>query len=298
MIQFDKENVIIDEKFQKSCELLLQKWFKKNIDKSKLFEFTNSHLVDISVKILFDNDTKKLLEELIINDPTAFIKIIKNKNRKGALIWSDDSSFDENDDSFSSSYDATLDNSINQPNQNNFNFNLFNYNNNNNYNNYNNNYNNNHRRRRRRNNHNNNHNNHYLNIINNSYEEEIKRYCKAQAYVYVKLVDSKLFKEINWKNKLNDNEDGVFIYLSNNHQYKVKKDYSDYDFTIKNRSNITYKISVKNGEGYDLKFTFKNTQWNALNNELISVIFAFVSLRDENNPDIIHFSKNILLNEL
>lgn len=277
----------------------MQKWFKEHKDKTNLFEFTYSHIVDISVKILFDENTKKILEELIINNPSALINIIKNKNRNGAFLWSDDSSFDENDDSFSSSFDATLDNSVIQANPNNFNYNLFNFNNNN--------HRNGRRRRRRRNNHNNHyyndyHNNYnindnHVNLINNAYEEGIKKYCKAQAYVYEKLADSNLFQEINWKNKLNENEDGLLIYLPNNHSYKVKKDYSNYDFIIKTHHNITYKISVKNGEGYDLKFTFDNTQWNTLNNELISVVFAFVSLRDENNPEI-YFSKNILLNDL
>ena len=282
-IQTDKENVKIEEKFQKAIQLLLQKWFKEHKDKINLFNFTKTHLVDIHVKILFDERIKKILEDLLIDDPLALIEILKFQDPNAPFFWSDESFIDNNDDSVSSSFDATLDSSVNQANHNYFNFNLYNYNNYNNYN---------HRRRR----------NYYYfgNSIRNRYEEGIKKYCKAQAYVYEKLVDSHLFKEVDWKNKLSENEDGQLINISNIHIYNVKKSYSNYDFIVKTYNNKTYKISVKNGdsvEGSNLKFNFGYSQWNSLNNELKSVVFAFVSLRSEIYPDI-YFSKNIMLNEL
>ena len=307
MIQKDKENVKIEENFQKSCQLLLQNWFKEHKDKIKLFEFTYSHLVDISVKILFDEKTKKIFETLLIEDPLVVIDMIKFNDPYAPFLY-DESMIEQNEDSsLSSSFDATLDNSRIQRNQNNiFNlFNAFNNNNNNNYNyqNNNNNYYNYHninynRRRRHRYNYVNNAN--FGNIYANRYDEEIKKYCKAQAYVYQKLLDSNLFSQIDWKNKLNENEEGELIILSNGLRYKVKKDYSNYDFIIKTKHDKNYKISVKIGENKsnsDIDFNFRYSQWISLNSELKSIVFAFVSLKNENNPEI-YFSRNLLLDEL
>ena len=303
------EKVKIDENFKKACELLIQKWFNEHKDKTELFEFTNSHLVDISVKILFDKETKNILEEMLISDPKKLMQMIKNRNSNMIFFYDDESIINEDDESsLSSSFDATLDNSIN-PENNNFNLNLFNFGNNSG---------NRRRRRRRRNNHHggrggnwdnidfggyagngdNSHN--FANSIMNSYNEDIKNYCKAQAYVYQKLVDSHLFKEIDWKNKVNENEEGELIIIDNNHRYNVKKSYSNYDFMVKTNEDKNFKISVKHGkisESSDLKFIFRYSQWNTLGNELNSVVFAFIYLNYGNEPEI-HFSKKLGLNEL
>ena len=317
------ESVKIDDNVKNSCELLIQKWFKQHKDKIFLFEFINSHLVDISVKILFDKESKNILEELLINNPESLIEMIKYKKPVPFFYGDsdDESIINENEEfSLSSSFDATLDDSINQGNYgNNFNFNLFNFGHNNN---------NRRRRRRRRNNHggnrgnegyidnlgylgggffnyggnrnNGNNNQNIENSLMNAYNEGIKNYCKAQVYVYQELVNSHLFREIDWKNKVNENEEGELIILPNEQRYKVKKTYSNYDFVVKTNENKIYKISVKNGknvEGSDLRFIIKYSQWNTLDNELNSMIFAFIYLKYGNEPEI-HFSKNLKLNEL
>ena len=292
MIQTEKGNVEIDENFQKACQLLFQKWFKKYEDKIQLFEFTKSHLVDISVKILFDENVKQILEELLIDDPLSLIDILKKKhsNEFPPNQLPDESSIEDKDKSLSFSFNTNLDNLSNQANQNNLNINLINNINNNSINNNN------------KNDHKNQQRNKYRNDGNsgqNRYEVQIRKFCMAQAYVYEKLVDSHLFQEINWKNKLPENENGELIILPNNHKYNVKKSFSNYDFIIKNKNNESYKISVKIGKfskNY-MKFNFKYSQWSSLNTELKSIVFAFVSLKSENNPQI-YFTKNILLNEL
>ena len=181
---------------------------------------------------------------------------------------------------------------------NNFNNNNNNYNNNN-YNNNNYNYNNN-RRRYYYYYYGNNNNNNYINSIRNRYNEGIRKFCLAQAFVYEKLLESNKFDEVDWKNQINENEEGELIILPNSHRYKVKKSMSNYDFIVKTHHNKQYKISVKRGTSSRnsyLKFSFNYSQWNMFNTEQQSIIIAFVSLNNENNPEI-YFAKNIDLSEL
>ena len=295
LLQTKDETFKIDENAQKACKLLIQKWFKEHKDKHNLFEFTKSHLVDISVKILFDEKTKNILDDLLINDYEGFIEIIKFQDPNAPLLWLDESFIEEEESSdlSISSFDATLDNTVNQGYQNNFNFINFNNNNNNNYNNY-------QRYLYRHYYRNNRHNNYYRELIRNRYNEGMHKYCLAQAYVYEKLLDSHLFSEINWKNKISENEEGELVILENSHRYNVKKSYSNYDFTVKTNQNKEYKISVKrecNSKNSDLKYKFSYSQWTSFNGELKSVVLAFVSLKYLNDPDI-YFTKNISLAEL
>ena len=133
------------------------------------------------------------------------------------------------------------------------------------------------------------------------YEEGLKKYCLAQALVYEKLLESNLFNEINWINKLSDIEEGELVILGNGHRYKVKKVVSDFEFKVKtNNQNKEYKIKVKRGEnsrGYYLKYNFNNSEWNLFKNESQSFIFAFVNLKNENQPEIL-FNKTLKLDEL
>ena len=334
-----EEDFKIDENIQKTFKLLIQKWLKEHRDKIELFEFIKSHLADISLKILFDKNVKKTLDNLLISDPKAFIEMLTLPNPP--LFFSDFSVIDENEDDDDDSFDGTRDISLNQGNQNlifnNFAFgniqnNDNNNNNNNNYNYYYNFNNNNNRRRSRRrnrnrnrnnNNNNNNDNNYndnnfsynnynfnnsnydYNNISNNidmtriRIEERMKKYCMAQAYVYEKCLTSHLFIDVIWNNKINENEEGELVILGNSHRYKVKKVDSEYDLIVKTNENKEYKIKVKSGENSNscyLKFKYSSSQWSLFNNESLSVIFAFVSLKNE-EPEII-FAKNLDLNNL
>ena len=88
--------------------------------------------------------------------------------------------------------------------------------------------------------------------------------------------------------------------MNNSHRYKIKKSDFPYDFIVKTKENKLYKISVKNGEKSKnsyLKFSFNSNQWDLFYKEPESIIIAFVSLRNENNPEI-YFERNINLNEL
>ena len=320
-LQIKDEDIKIDENLKKGCQLLLHKWFKEHQDKKNLFEFISKHLVDISVKILFDEETKNILDEILISDPEAFIEMIKFQSPNAPFFYTDESTIDIIDES---SFDATRDNSINQRNQ--INFNLFNFNNNNviNHNNNNNaiNHNNNnnvinHNNNNSNNNNNNNYynwyrhyrsrinyresnNNNYIDWARIRYEEGIKKYCKTQAYIYEKLLESHIFNEIVWINRISEDQEGELIILENSHRYKVKKTIPNYEFTVKTNQNKRYKIKVKIGENSSrcyLKYKYKNSEWNSFKNESESIIFALVSLKNENNPDII-FTKNLKLNEL
>ena len=228
------------------------------------------------------------------------INIIKFQDPNAPLLWLDESFIEEEDSDLSiSSFDATLDNTVNQGNQNNFNFLNFNDNDNDiNY--YYQHYFYRYYNRNNRNNRHNNNNNIFRDVIRNRYNEGMHKYCLAQAYVYEKLMESHLFSEINWKNKISENDEGELVILENSHRYNVKKSYSNYDFTVKTNQNKVYKISVKrecNSRNSDLKYNFSYSQWNSFNGELKSVVLAFVSLKYLNNPDI-YFTKNISLNEL
>ena len=303
-----KEEVKIDDNLKQACGLLIQKWFRENKGKIDLFEFTKNHLVDISVKILLDKKIKDILENLLINDPTTLIEILNFQNPMAPILWSDESMIDDISE-MSMSINETRDNSLVQ--QNNFNhmnfLNFINGNNDNNNDNIINNNNinddnniinignNNNIIRNRRNN---NYNNYLMNIIRNRYDEGIHNYCLSQAYVYEELLASNLFDEINWKNRLDENEYGELITL-NEHRYKVKKVVETFDFIVKTKQNKQYKISVKRGDksrNNYLKFAYTSSQWDLFKNEPQNIIFAFVSL-NRIHPEII-FAKNIDLRDL
>ena len=143
-------------------------------------------------------------------------------------------------------------------------------------------------------------NNNYIDWARIRYEEGIKKYCLAQALIYEKLLDSHLFNVIEWINKVNEDQEGELIILSNGHRYKVKKNVVDFEFKVKTNQNKEYKIKVKRGENSDnayLKFKYNNTEWNLFKNESLDNIFAFINIKNENNPEII-FGKSLKLDEL
>ena len=315
----NKDNKI-EENISKSCKLLIQEWFKNHRDKIELFDFISNHLVDISVKILFDEETKKILNDLLIDDPNSVIEMIKFQGPNAPFLYEESFILPEEESSFDATRDDSMNqnqinlnimNQINNMANNNNNNNIINNNNNNinnNNNHINNNHNNNnnyayyyHRQRRvhHRARNNNNYNYNYIDWARIRIEEGLKKYCLAQAIIYEKLVESNIFNEIVWINKLNDNEEGELIILGNGHRYKVKKSVSDYEFKVKINPNKEYKIKVKKGENLNnsLKYEFNNSEWNLFKNDTQSMIYAFVNLKNENNPDII-FSKAIKLNEL
>ena len=302
-----KEEIKINDNLKQACALLLQKWFKENKTKINLFEFTKNHLVDISVKIILDKKIKDILESLLINDPETLIEMLKFQDPMAPILWSDESMIEEISE-MSMSFSETRDNSLVQ--QDNFNFmnfmNFINANNNNNNiidNNHNNDNNNddininnsiNNMNRR-----NNNYNNYLMNAIRSRYDRGLHNYCLSQAHVYEELLASNLFNEINWRNRLDENEFGELITLSNGHRYNVKKIVETFDFIVKTKQNKQYKISVKRGDksrNNYLKFAYTYPQWELFKDKHQNIIFAFVSL-NRHQPEII-FVKNINLSDL
>ena len=257
------------------------------------------------------------------------------------IIWRDQSSFiDENDRTLINSLNQTRDNSrignnINLNNfnnliNNNYNYNHHNYNhnlnnnnnnlfnnfmnnninninNNNNRNNINNNNNinninnNNNRNNSRNNSRNNNRNNNNINNNNDANNLDLKKYYLCQGYVYENLKNSNLFKEIEWKNKVRENEEGEEITLLNQNKYKVKKPRYEYDFIVITNQDKKFYISVKRGKKIDshkhLYFGFKKKQWDLFGEEQISLILAFVRLLENQEPQIF-YAKNDKINKL
>ena len=175
-------------------------------------------MADISLKILFDESIKRALDNLLINDPNAFIEMIRLPN--SPLFFSNISVIDENenDDEDDDSLDGTRDISLNQGNLNFNNFAFSNIPNNNN---------NNHSRRHRNNNNYNsncsNYSNYNIDRTRIRNEERMKKYCMAQAYVYEKCLESHLFIDVIWDNKISENEEGKLVILGNSHRYNVRK---------------------------------------------------------------------------
>ena len=74
-------NTIIGDNIIEACKELLQKWFKNNMDKRKYFRFINTHIIEISFKILKEQFSKvqKDMENMLINQPDNIV--IKNNQK-------------------------------------------------------------------------------------------------------------------------------------------------------------------------------------------------------------------------
>ena len=142
------------------------------------------------------------------------------------------------------------------------------------------------------------------NIFNNNnvhtIPESLKKYYLAQAYVFEDLNNSKLFKEINWNNKVNNNEEGEEITLINNNKYKIKNSDNLFDFTITSNNNKSTNIIVQvlNEKRYNyIKLKCTVNQWNLFNNEgneQSTSIFALVRFHSYNTPEIFYIKKSNL----
>ena len=217
-----------------------------------------------------------------------------------------------NNNNINNLFNNFINNNINHINNNN---NINNINNNNNNNNRNNNINNNNNianyinsnnNNRNNNNNNNNINNNNNNDANNNINNysnylDLKKYYLCQGYVYENLKNSNLFKEIDWKNKVRENEEGEEITLLNQNKYKVKKPSCEYDFIAITNQDKKFYISVKRGKKIGshkhLYFGFKKKQWDLFEEEQISLILAFVRLLENQEPQIF-YAKNDKINNL
>ena len=133
--------------------------------------------------------------------------------------------------------------------------------------------------------------------------ESLKKYYLAQAYVYEDLINSKLFDQIDWKNKVNNDEEGEEISLLNQNKYKIKKTEFLYDIIITNNKNknINIIVQVLNEKKDNLiKLKCDINQWKLFNNEEKEqnmYIFALVKFGINYTPEI-YYVKKSHLNEL
>ena len=123
----------------------------------------------------------------------------------------------------------------------------------------------------------------------------------CQGYVYENLKNSNLFKEIDWKNKVRENEVGEEITLLNQNKYKVKKPSCEYDFIVITNQDKKFYISVKRGKKIGshkhLYFGFKKKQWDLFEEKQFSLILAFVRLLENQEPQIF-YARNDKINNL
>ena len=66
LLEIQKKDIQIVERFKITCEKLMHEWFIKHDDKKILFDFVNSHISDICTKILYDIKFKDKLDEIFI----------------------------------------------------------------------------------------------------------------------------------------------------------------------------------------------------------------------------------------
>ena len=287
LIETRAKEVKIDENLKKACAKLITEWFAKHKKERKEFEFVNSHIPEISMKIIHEGKYKDYTDDIFIygsmfnlcsyaEEITPKNKINNNnsnnnynennnnnKNYQSHNTYQKTSSYNYNDykekESLNSSYSSESISFINIT-QNN----IFNNNN--------------------------------VHTI----PESLKKYYLAQAYVFEDLNNSKLFKEINWNNKVNNNEEGEEITLINNNKYKIKNSDNLFDFTITSNNNKSTNIIVQvlNEKRYNyIKLKCTVNQWNLFNNEgneQSTSIFALVRFHSYNTPEIFYVKKSNL----
>ena len=296
-----KENKI-DNNFKICCKKLIQEWFDKHDNDRNKFEFVNNNIADISIKIIDEGKNKNLLDKLFIKGYSNFIDLLLNKNILKNI--------DENNNPC---------NKINNIVNNNFdNINNDILNSNRNYERMNNgNY-----QEKNRNYYSNNSNSLSLNSFldgfscssyfatnssfnnkENDIPSDLKQYYLAQAYVYEDLQKSNLDIQIDWKNKVNNNEEGEEITLKNNNKYRIKKSDFNFDFIVTSNNHKITNIIVKvlNEKRYNyIKLKCTVNQWNLFNNEeneQNKSIFALVRFQSNNTPEIFYI-KTSNLNEI
>jgi hypothetical protein len=82
LFEVQKKEIIIDEKLKIACQKLIHEWFVIHSDKRNLFDFVNSHISDICIKILCDKDFKDKLDEIFITNQEYFNRIINEIKKK------------------------------------------------------------------------------------------------------------------------------------------------------------------------------------------------------------------------
>ena len=298
-----------------------------------IFEFVNSHILDISDKIVYEGKyTEKMKKFFLHHSPEEFDSYIKNENKSKNNTNETNININNNSRSHFRSNNRTpeeFDSYIKNENKSKNNTNETNININNNSRS--------HYRSNNRSYHKNymtsytyhndisfdfddreieflnssysTRNNSFMNktdnnILNNNnvntLPENLKNYYLAQAYVFEDLNNSKLFNQIDWKNKANNDEKGEEITLNNSNKYKIKNSENPIDFTITSNNNKTTNIIVQvlNEKRFNyIKLKCTVNQWNLFNsdgNEQNTSIFALVRFHWNNTPEIFYIRKSNL----
>jgi len=305
LFEISKKEVEIEEKFRIACENLIKGWFKghKNKNERAKFEFVNSHILEIANKIIYEGKYKQIFDGLCINGLLEQIISSNNDNHpKNNYINHDIICIKDNNTNNSyANYNVNYDRSYNINNYN------YNYNNDSYF----------YRYRyyksfdfdnREIKSLNSSNSSKYLPIINkkennafndNKHQipEKVKKYYLAQAYVYEDLINSKLFEQIDWKNKADNNEKGEEISLLNKNKYKIKESEFPFEIAVTNNKNITTNIIVQvlNEKRYNyVKLKSKVNQWKLFNSEEKDQnlsIFAIVKFQLNETPEIYYIKK-------
>ena len=276
----DKSEVKIEENYKTACSKLITEWFKIHKKEKVKFEFVNSHILEICIKIILEGKFKEQIDDLIIHGNLEKLFLLLEQAGKTSDDIKEDKKINNNNDNKNNIITKTENDDFKPTN---FYFNenpvircpspkkslSFTSNNENTFN-YNN---------------------------SNSIDKKLKNYYLAQAYVFEDLTKLNLFDKIDWKNQVNDNEEGDEVTLFNSNKYKIKKSNSPVDFVLKSKQNkiLNLIVLVVNDKRYNyikLKSTIK--QWKLFINEDkeqdIS-IFALVYFHFYESPQIYYIKK-------
>ena len=297
-LKYNQKKIEIEENFKTACTKLIQGWFLKHTVERKKFEFVNSHISDIVQKIIYEGKYKEILDEMFING-SFLSQSSDDKYHNNNCI--DNNSSNNNNDNFNINYNRSYNRSCNRNYTRSYNRHYYNYSSSKSY-------------------------SYYsdesfdfddkgkdylsssnssknISLNNNisTIPETLKKYYLAQAYVFEDLTNSNLFKQIDWKNRVNNiNEEGEEVSLLNKNKYKIKKSDFPFDITVISNQNKTTNIIVQvlNDKRYNyLKLKCTVNQWNLFNNEEneqnISIM-ALVKFQLNNTPDIYYIKKSNL----
>ena len=259
----------------------------------------NNNIADISIKIIDEGKNKNLLDKLFIKGYSNFIDLLLNKNILKNIDENNNPCNKINNNNFDNINNDILNSNRNYERMNNGNY-----------------------HEKNRNYYSNNSNSLSLNSFldgfscssyfatnssfnhkENDIPSDLKQYYLAQAYVYEDLQKSNLDIQIDWKNKVNNNEEGEEITLKNNNKYRIKKSDFNFDFIVTSNNHKITNIIVKvlNEKRYNyIKLKCTVNQWNLFNNEeneQNKSIFALVRFQSNNTPGIFYI-KTSNLNEI
>ena len=289
LLETQSKEVKIEENFKTACTKLIKEWFSKHKEERNKFDFVNSHIPEITMKIIYEGIYKEYMDEIFINgSPKNISSLIENHSKNHNI---NDNNVYNHNRSYNQSYNQNYQNYNTSQNVSSYSYHdeeSLDYDND---------YDNSKRNISFIN-------KTEINIFNNNnvrtIPENLKKYFLAQAYVFEDLNNSKLFNHIDWKNKANNDEVGEEITLFNSNKYKIKNSDNTFDFIVTSNNNKSTNIIVQiiNEKRYNyIKLKCTVNQWNLFNNEgneHSTSIFALVRFNLNNAPEILYVKKSNL----